>query len=796
VQQKHLTTLEYPKILEKLAGFASFSASKELALSLRPSPFFNQVSAWQAETTEADRLLTVKVNIGVGGARDVRPYVARCRRGQLLNFQEFLQVRQTLISARELSRTLARLADDYPRLADIAHRIEPCAGLVNQIGQTIDENGEVKNSASQKLGRIRRDLDIAHQRLMEKLNRIISSSSVNQYLQESLLTQRSGRYVIPVKADFKGKVQGVVHDQSASGATLFVEPLATVELNNRLRNLEMDEDEEVRRILAELATQVAEHGSFITHTIEALAELDLAFAKAKFAYALDAVEPDLIPEGIPGDNIRLVLARHPLLPAKSVVPISVDLSDETRMLVITGPNTGGKTVSLKTVGLLIAMAQSGLRIPAEEGSRVRVFHQIFADIGDEQSIEQSLSTFSAHMTNVVRILSDCDPQSLVIFDELGAGTDPVEGSALARAILSDLLERQVITFVATHYSELKAFAHTTPGVANASMEFDVETLSPTYRLRIGLPGASNAFTITQRLGLSEQIINDARGLVGENTRQVEAMLAEIKGQTETARQIRREAEETRHSLEKRLAEIDQERRDILNSAREDARREIKQARERVRTLEREFQAELDQQRTELLTPASRQKSVLRVTADIDGKLDDLTERATPVAQKKDAPSVRKDAPIKPGPIRVGDAVFVAQFSTAGEVVGIQDDQAEVQLGHFRTTVPLRNLERRKKKEVAFVEEQASLPPAVESPGMELDLRGQVAEDSILSLDHYLDHAFRARLPWVSIIHGRGSGKLRQVVRQELQRHPLVSSYRAGKSEEGGDGVTVARLAIT
>jgi DNA mismatch repair protein MutS2 len=794
VQSKHLVTLEFPKILEKVASFAAFSASKELALSLEPSPFYNQVSAWQAETTEADRLLTVKDSIGVGGARDVRPHVERCRRGQLLNFQEFLQIRQTLISARELSRTILRLAEDYPRLADIAHRIEPCVGLVNQIGQTLDENGEVKDSASQKLTRIRRELEIAHHRLMEKLNRIMTSSNVSQYLQETLLTQRAGRYVIPVKADFKGRVQGVVHDQSASGATIFVEPLATVELNNRLRNLEMDEDEEIRRILAELATEVAENGSFIVHTVEALAELDLAFAKAKYAHAIDAVEPVLVSNESQNDNIRLISARHPLLPAKTVVPIDVELVDETQMLVITGPNTGGKTVSLKTVGLLTVMAQAGLRIPAVEGSSVRIFRQVFADIGDEQSIEQSLSTFSAHMTNVVQILAECDLDALVIFDELGAGTDPVEGSALARAILTNLLTRQVTTFVATHYSELKAFAHTTPGVANASMEFDVETLSPTYHLRIGLPGASNAFTIAHRLGLTDQIINDARGLVGENTRQVEAMLAEIKAQTDTARQIRREAQESRTELEKRLAEIDEERRDILNSAREDARREIKQARERIRALESEFQTELNLRRAEL-TPQTQWKTIPKAAAEVDSKLDALTDQTVPAPPVRNAAS-GQDTRVRPGPIRVGDTVFVAQFETTGQIVGIQDDQAEVQLGHFRTTVPLRNLERRGHKEAKIEHVPTPSVAEVESPGMELDLRGQLAEESIFSLDHYLDHAFRARLPWVRIIHGRGSGRLRQVVRQELNNHPLVSSYRAGKSEEGGDGVTVARLAIT
>ena len=790
MQQKHLNTLEFPKILERLAGYAAFSASKLLVQSLRPSPLLTQAQQWQAETTEADDLLSVKPNLGVKGARDVRPHVARCRRGINITPSELLEVRQTLVAARELARTLSRLAEAYPRLADIAARIEPCTGLVNAIGQALDDHGDIKSSASPALARIRREIDIAHTRLMEKLNRMLGSSGVSQYLQDALITQRGGRYVLPVKADFKGRVRGVVHDQSASGATVFVEPLATVELNNKWRQLQLEEDDEIRRILAELAADVSDHGQFIDHTVEALAELDLAFAKAKYAYAIDAVEPTLLDAAAGG--LKLMTARHPLLDPKTVVPINVDLDDTTQMLVITGPNTGGKTVSLKTVGLLTAMAQAGLRIPAAEGSTVRVFRQIFADIGDEQSIEQSLSTFSAHMTNVVHILAQCDDESLAIFDELGAGTDPVEGSALARAILTNLLERNVTTFVATHYSELKAFAHTTPGVANASMEFNVETLTPTYRLRIGLPGESNAFTIAGRLGLPADVISAAQGLVGENARQVEAMLAEIKGQTEAARRLRREVETEKQALQTRLDEIDTERREILNSARADARREIKAVRQRIREMENTFRAEVAQQQETL---AAHSKSAVPEVTEIAATLDTLEEKI--VAEKKPEPAP-KAAPKPPaGPVRVGDTVFVAQYSTTGQVVGLINGQVEVQLGHFRATVPLKNVERR--QAVAPVDpandRSAAVDAPAESPGLELDLRGQVAEEALVSLDSYLDRAFRAGLPAVSIIHGRGSGVLRQVVRDELRRHPMVSSYRAGNQGEGGDGVTVVKLAV-
>ncbi|HMQ51063.1 MAG TPA: endonuclease MutS2 [Anaerolineae bacterium] len=804
MQQKYLDTLEFPKILERLARYAAFSASKTLALELKPSPYFNEVRDRQIETREADHLLSVKINIGVGGARDVRPYVARADRGFILTAQELIEIRQTLIAARELRRTLTRLDEVYPRLADIAQRIEECPGLVNAIGQAIDDNNfEVKSSASPALGRIRRELDIAHNRLLERLNRIVNSAG--QYLQEAIVTQRGGRYVVPVKAEFKGRIQGVVQDQSGSGATVFVEPLAIVELNNAWRQLQLDEADEIQRILAELSAHVSDQGEFITHTVAALADLDLAFAKAKYAHALHAIEPDLVsfegeqtlPEASPahGDlpRLKIVAGRHPLLDPQTVVPIDVALAQEVRMLVITGPNTGGKTVSLKTVGLLAAMAQAGLRLPAGEGTILPLFEQIFADIGDEQSIEQSLSTFSGHMTNIVQILRDCDERSLVIFDELGAGTDPVEGSALARSIMLNLLERGTTTLVATHYSELKAYAHTTPGVANASMEFNTETLTPTFRLLMGVPGESNAFTIAHRLGLADGIIEQARSLVSEDAKQFERMLADIRAQTEAAHRLRRESEKALERAEDvikerqaQLAAVQTERLEILNSARADARREIKAARERIRQLEAEARAALEQQQ------AASRVDVPEVQA-VETELAALETEVKPVTPPRPGPV---EEPPVPGPVRVGDEVFIPQFSAAGEVVGLQGQEVEVQLGRFRATVPLDGLERRGRAKATRLEvEPRAKTPIADSPGMELDLRGQIAEEALLRLDQYLDQAFMAQLPWVRIIHGKGSGVLRQAVRDELRRHPLVSTYRSGQEGEGGDGVTVAKLAV-
>ncbi|MEJ2559790.1 MAG: endonuclease MutS2, partial [Anaerolineae bacterium] len=504
---KHLNTLEFPKILERLARHADFSASKELALALMPAFYLSEVQERQAETREARRLLSVKPDISIGGARDVSPLLQRASRSAALLPAELLDIRQTLAAARDLKRAISRLGDQFPLLEDIAGRIQECPGLLNEITRCISDRGEVLDSASPELARIRRELEVTHQRLLERLNRIVQSPQNSQYLQESFVTQRQGRYVIPLRTEFKGRIQGIVHDQSASGATLFIEPLATVELNNRWRQLQLDEEEEVRRVLLGLTDLVAQEAKPIGWSVQAVAELDLAFAKAKYADEVRAIEPDFVGfpsppiQGTYGLVLHLLSARHPLLDPETVIPIDVVLPPETFILVITGPNTGGKTVTLKTVALLAAMAQAGLQIPAAEGSTLPIFKSIYADIGDEQSIEQSLSTFSSHLTNIVSILAECDAESLVVLDELGAGTDPVEGSALARAILEHLRDRGVTTFVATHYSELKAYAHNTPGVTNACVEFDAETLAPTYRLTIGLPGRSNAFAIARRLGL-------------------------------------------------------------------------------------------------------------------------------------------------------------------------------------------------------------------------------------------------------------------------------------------------------
>jgi DNA mismatch repair protein MutS2 len=830
VNPKHLATLEYPKILERLASHAAFTPGKELALALIPTCYLSEACQRQSETSQARWLLSVKPEVGLGGARDVRASLQQAVLAAALPPTDLLDIRQTLIVARDLRRTITHLEDRVPYLADMAYRIQECPGLVQEIGRCISDRGDVLDTASPELARLRSEREVAHQRLLDRLKHIVHSPDNSQYLQEPFFTQRQGRYVIPLRAEFKGRIRGIVHDQSASGATLFIEPLATVELNNRWRQLDLDEQQEVHRVLLGLSQRVAAEADHIRWTSEALAEIDLALAKAHYAEELGAAEAhwststthssDDSPyppraqqgtgEALPPaqQSLKLVVARHPLLDPHTVVPIDVVLAPETHILIITGPNTGGKTVALKTIGLLVAMAQAGLHIPAGEESVLPIFRSIHADIGDEQSIEQSLSTFSAHLTNIVHILCECDRDALVILDELGAGTDPTEGSALARAILEHLRQRGVTTFVATHYPELKTYAHHTAGVVNASVEFDAETLTPTYRLAIGLPGRSNAFAIARRLGLDGSIVEMAQAMVAPEARQTETMLQDIQTALDAARQERQAASSIRAQVETRLAELNQrlaridlERRDILSAARAEAQREIETMREELRQWRERLPARLP------WLPGGGAEPGQAAIQAAEEALDSLEARA---AEEVASPAV----PVYRGPLNPGDRVWVMPFNALGEVISSHRGEVEVQVGHFRSTVRRNQVELRERRAEQDSEQPLETtgsppgspypgPPAsavsgrglgVESPGMELDLRGQTSEEGLINLERYLDSAYVANLPWVRVIHGKGSGVLRSAVRDVLKRHPLVSSYRAGDEGEGGEGVTVARLA--
>lgn len=806
---KALRTLEFDKILVRLAEHTSFSAGRELALALQPTDDLRLACEWLAETTEARALLAQKMDVHLGGVRDVRSLLPLAERAVTLVPTDLLDIRHMLTRARAIRRTLTRLSGQFPRLAEIAARIEPCDSLVDEIGRCINERGEVLDSASPALARIRSEKRVVHARLMSLLERLVTSPEYAPYLQEAIITQRQGRYVIPLRAEFKGRIPGLVHDQSTSGATLFIEPLAAVELNNRWREKELEEEQEIRRVLMALTELVADEAPYIRQTVEALASLDLIFAKARYAEQLAAIEPELVPfqapdrqgrarnsnqrqgepEAIlhPGSVIDLRRARHPLLNPDTVVPIDVHLGDDYFILVITGPNTGGKTVTLKTVGLLALMAQAGLHIPAAPGSRLSLFTNIYADIGDEQSIEQSLSTFSSHLSNIIRILANADEHSLVLLDELGAGTDPEEGSALARALLSHLLQRRITTLATTHYSELKLYAHNTPGVRNASVEFDLETLAPTYELSIGLPGRSNALAIARRLGLNPEIVAVAEAMVSPTSLQADALLAEIRRARDEAQAARAEVERQQRAaqaleaeLRYRLARIEEARREVINEARAIAQAELEEARAEIARLRRLALAQT--------TGSSHERLLAEAEAELQRharELASLPESAVPE---------RQEAPV--GPLQIGDVVWVPSLHSAGRITGLDADGelAEVQVGAFRLRLPTARLEFRERAPEAPTAAMLGLGRLSHpSPGLELDLRGQTVEEVLPRLDKYLDDAYLAGLPWVRIIHGKGTGTLRRAVREVLAQHPLVAEMRPGEYNEGGDGVTVARL---
>jgi len=792
MDEKTLLTLEYSKILDRLAGYCAFSASAEKARALLPTVELHEARRRQAVTAEAFKLLSMRPDTTIGGARDVREYAEAAARHVVLEPNQLLDIKFTLIAARNLRRIFEKQEENFPHISEIALRLPPPLGLVDAISRTLSDRGEVLDSASDKLANIRRDLRIQHDRLLSRMQSMLSNPDIAPYLQDNLITQRDGRYVIPLRADFKGKVKAVIHDSSASGATLFVEPLGVVEQNNKYRELLLAERDEVRRVLSELSIYVGEYADVLIGMVDAIADLDLAFSCAKYAEDIHAFEPHLLPfkprEGVlhPGVTIELFEARHPLLDPKTVVPIDMELDSQTYALIITGPNTGGKTVTLKTVGLLALMAQSGLHIPARSGSQISIFKNIYADIGDEQSIEQSLSTFSGHITNIIHIIEKADRQSLVILDELGAGTDPQEGAALARALMTHLLERGITTLVTTHHPELKAYAHTRPGVVNASVEFDLESLQPSYHLTIGLPGRSNALAIAERLGLPEEIVANARAEINPTDLRAEDLLDEIHRQRDLARtarnmaeDARQEAEAIRVKLAARLENIENERRKLLEEARADTEDKVKAVRQELKFLRQEMK---------------RYRQPIETLQEIEAQVQELEEQV-------EAPIVRRAPDIVPieGPIRLGSKVKLRSLGNDGIVTALSEDEAEVQIGVLRIRARLAELE-------LIGGGPAEAPGAVqpdsdqrlvvrhhESPGIELDLRGQRAEDALDTMDSYIERAYLAKLLWVRIIHGKGTGKLRTVVREALERHPHVSSFESGKRNEGGDGVTVAKL---
>jgi DNA mismatch repair protein MutS2 len=673
-------------------------------------------------------------------------------------------------------------------LATIAELIEECPGIVSAISQALDDRGMVLDSASPELAKIRRELNIVHGRIQDKLQALINSSQ-NQYLQEPTITTRGGRYVVPLQANHKGRIKGIVHDQSNSGATLWIEPLNTVELNNDYRGLQLAENEEVQRILAELSAHVALQGESIKRAVDRLAELDLIFARAHYANAIDALQPELLPwrdvqsnNPHPGSTLWIKGARHPLLDPDFVVPTDLLLNEDIFIVLITGPNTGGKTVSLKTTGLMVLMAQSGMHLPAVD-AKLTVFEDVFADIGDEQSIEQNLSTFSGHMNNITRILEQADDRCLVLLDELGAGTDPAEGAALAQAIVSFLRDKGATTFVATHFPELKVYASQTPGATNASLLFDVETLMPTFEMSIGMPGRSNAFAIARRLGVSESILDEALELVGASSSKAESLLdsiyemrEKITSQEAGTRLALKQSEDERDRLRERLENIESERQQILEETKRQADSELEEVREEIRQVRRKLRD---------AESLNRLKKLQKETEEVE---EDFVFALEPELIDEELKKPRK----KPQDLRVGDTVLVTSLGAKGQIVSLDKHEAEVAVGRLHMRAELEELELKNREETEEVEQSAGRVN-VQSPGMELDLRGQRVEEGLQILDQYLDEAFLSSLPWVRIIHGKGTGRLREAVRQALKANSHVQSWEEGRDGEGGAGVTVAKF---
>ena len=786
--EKSYSILELPAILQMLAAQTESGMGREAALALQPSVNAEEVRRRLQETNDAARLMTLRGSPSFSGVRDIRPALDRARLGGVLNGRELLDIAGVARCARLCKAYIAEDKTEKTSIDSLFHALRANKFLEERITTALPAEDEVADSASPDLADIRRKMRAASARAREALNKILSSPSYAKALQEPIITMRSDRYVLPVRADHKSAVPGLVHDISASGMTLFIEPMAAVKANNELRELAAREKLEIERILGELSAACAEYADDFSEDCVLLVRLDLIFAKARLSFKMDAV-----PAGSTERGIVLRRARHPLLDPAKAVPIDLTLGEDFDTLVITGPNTGGKTVALKTIGLLAAMNQCGLHIPAADGSALPVFNHILADIGDEQSIEQSLSTFSAHMKNIVQILDACEDRSLVLFDELGAGTDPTEGAALAISIIEYVRRCGAITAATTHYAELKIYATNEPGVQNASCEFDVETLRPTYRLLVGVPGKSNAFAISGRLGLPESIIRDAEGRIGTESRSFEATIEKLeqtrlameRDRTEAER-LRKKAEEEEKKASMLRAELSVRLEKAEVKARRDAQRILDEARETADGV----YAELDEMRRRI-NDEQETEEINRARTELRRRLNEhearlrSPEETLPQEEKKSA-----------RPLRAGDTVQIKTMGVRAQVLSVsKDGTVSLKAGIMTVTAKedeLLLLEEAKplKQETAPVQGTGSRLMHVPT---EIDLRGMESIEAVLTAERYLDSAAMAKLKTVTIIHGKGTGALRDAVRKMLKTNKLVKSWRQGLYGEGEAGVTVVEL---
>ena len=793
---RHEIALELPKVLRLLADKTSCEAARQRALELRPYTLYRDVAAAMQRTADVSSLTTRYGTPSAGGVRDCESQLRRAQVGARLTIPEILAVCRLLKTIRNV-KDWRRQCPDHTSVDFLFEALSPAKGLEEEIDRAIQNEDELADTASPELRDIRQKIRRAQLKIREQLDHIIHSPQYAKVLQEAIVTIRDGRFVVPVRAECKGELRGLVHDTSSSGATVFVEPMAVVDANNEIRLLQSQEQQEVDRILLALSGEIGQIADLTLESFDALVELDVLFAKSRLADAMKAVVPEIRQDRV----IRLNKARHPLIDKNKVVPVDISLGDNFDSLIITGPNTGGKTVVLKTLGLLTLMAACGLMIPAATGSCVPVFARVLADIGDEQSIEQSLSTFSAHITNIISILEVADRESLVLTDELGAGTDPSEGAALAVSIIEHLRAKGALLAATTHYAEIKMYALATPGVENGSCEFDVETLSPTYRLLIGVPGRSNAFAISRRLGLPEEVIDRARELMSTESTRFEDVVDKLEQARQTLEKEQVAALSNRQQAEYIRQQIEAEKQRLQKQM----EKEIAEARSQAQTMVERVRSQTDLLLNEL-EDLKKQKDkddfsakVAAARSGYKGRIEKLRDMADPVVKKKE------EHYSLPRPLKSGDTVLLADLGTEATVLSGPDSSGAylVQAGILKTKVPaggLRLIDQPKKVTYQGQGQRRVRPDSggkssgkPQRPQMELDLRGMASDEGIMETDRFLDRCVLSGLNNVTIIHGKGTGVLRKAIREHLKRHPSVRSFRPGLYGEGEDGVTVVEL---
>lgn len=796
--QRYFHTLELDKVLAKLADQANCDDSKRMALSLTPSDNFSTVQLLMKKTSDAYMLSARYTSPSLHKLKNCEMALRKAEKGSNLSLRELMDVSSVLHNIRSVKDWRKRCEGENTSLDPLFEVLTPNRELENTIDNAVLSEEELADSASAELASLRRKINQAKLRVRERLDQLIKSPTQSKYLQEALVTQRDGRFVVPVKSEYRSEIKGLVHDTSSSGATLFIEPMAVVEANNEIRVLQAKEKQEVDRIIMELSVKVGEFAESIIYSYRSLVEIDLYFAKASLAYKMKATVPNILQTG----EIDLKRARHPLIDPEKVVPIDVNLGKDFNTLVITGPNTGGKTVTLKTMGLLTLMAMCGLMLPVAENSSISVYKKVLVDIGDEQSIEQSLSTFSAHMTNIVSIIEEADSDSLVLIDELGSGTDPVEGAALAISIMERLAMYGAKVGATTHYAEIKEYALQTPGVCNASCEFDVETLKPTYRLLIGIPGKSNAFAISQRLGLPEEIIEAAKRNISAEKTRFEDVLSQL--------------DQTRQELEKEKEEVDRLRAEQLESKRnleqfkqktyKQMDRELQNAQEKANRIVSSVKAESEKLLQEL-DDIRRQKESEEFSKLVQGakssyrsNINRLEDTANPVIGRV------KEEYTPPRPFKKGDLVLITQLNEEGVLLSDPDNagNVQVQAGIIKTKVPvsdLRLVDKKRRRQLNRMEKKSNgggvtrtlTDKSQRSASSEIDLRGQTIEEGIMMVDQYIDSCLLMGIKTITIIHGKGTGALRNAIQQHLKNHKAVRSFRLGVYGEGENGVTIAEL---